>query len=266
MSDLFRAWSHFEPSSGPNILQGDEILLDPIISKKYTVANRSFKNFASRINFGERDKKLHLSLLPLPFAGSIRNAKVVLLCLNPGLHPGDYYTEMHIPEVREKKLATIRSEYQEKEFPNIFLDPNLSWHPGFNYWHKKFTGIIEEVAKQRQLSRRKSISLVSQSVAFIERIPYHSESFGLSKKIVDKLHSSRLVKEYVQNRLVPKAIDNHLTIIVTRQVKQWGLEESKNIILYNKNQARGASLSINNSGGQSILKRILECPDIATQK
>ncbi len=44
-------------------------------------------------NFGGSRKRLHLSLIPQPFCGNVYSARVVILALNPGLNPLDYFGE-----------------------------------------------------------------------------------------------------------------------------------------------------------------------------
>ena len=56
----------------------------------------------SRDNFiFDRDTRLHLGLVPLPYGGDLRSAKVFVLMLNPGLGPSDYYAEQTSREWRD---------------------------------------------------------------------------------------------------------------------------------------------------------------------
>jgi hypothetical protein len=191
--------------------------------------------------------------MPIPFLGRITSAPVVLLCLNPGLKPVDYFGEYRF------KLREIRRRNLTVAPVMPWLDPQLSWHSGFVYWHRKFGGLIDAVASTRRWSRRKSLELVANRIAIIELVPYHSASFRLPRSLLGKLHSVRLARSFVHKVLLPRAKNGRVLLVCTRAAKRWGLGRGSGALLYNRpGEARGASLSPHSRGGKAILERLLE--------
>lgn len=80
---------------------------------------------------------LHVGLLPLPFIGDVRGAKVYFLLANPGLSANDYYAEYEDTRVRERLLANLRQDLRTEAYPFFPLDPNMAWHSGNGYWERK---------------------------------------------------------------------------------------------------------------------------------
>jgi len=91
------------------------------------------------------DNKLHLSLLPQPFIGDVKNASIYILELNPGLGPSDYYGESEVPEYHDALLANLQQDFSKSDLPFLFLDPKFAWHGGFDWWHGKLAKVIEEL-------------------------------------------------------------------------------------------------------------------------
>lgn len=94
---------------------------------------------------------------------------------------------------------------------------------------------------------------LSQRLAVIELIPYHSGSFK-AYKIIEKLPSAQAARDYVQKAVLPKARRGDAVVIVTRKVREWRVG-GKNVILYKGSETRGASMSPRSKGGLAILKR-----------
>jgi len=47
-----------------------------------------------------------------------------------------------------------------------------------------------------------------------------------------------------------------ITIVVTRNVKEWSLPSSEHVVLYGAGEARGAHLTVASFGGKAIAKRL----------
>lgn len=78
---------------------------------------------------------------------------------------------------------------------------------------------------------------MSNRLASLELIPYHSSSFNAHRLIKD-LRSVRAATQFAREMLK----ENKKTIIVTRQVKSWGLPgDNRNLIIYEGGHTRGAS-------------------------
>ena len=83
---LISEWSKWRPIEPPYIFPGDE---DAIRSLKQdrSCTFTSWEKYYQDERFGEPDDtRLHLGLLPHPFAGNLNTAKIFVLMLNPGWH------------------------------------------------------------------------------------------------------------------------------------------------------------------------------------
>ncbi|MDP2324279.1 MAG: hypothetical protein Q8N51_09655 [Gammaproteobacteria bacterium] len=180
---------------------------------------------------------------------------MVVLMLNPGLNPVDYFAEYRVPAFREAVLSNLRQSYQVSH-PNLFLNPEFSWHSGFGYWHGKFRELIARHAAARGCSLAESLRVFSQSVAFLELYPYHSESFRLTRTVTSQLRSAKLARSYAHEILLPRARRGEVLLLVTRQARAWGLVAEQNVIVYSRGEARGAHLTPRSRGGEAILRQM----------
>ena len=69
------------------------------------------------------DTRFHLGLVPAPFAGDIGRAKVIVLLLNPGPEPDDYFGEHKVPGFRDRLICNLRQDFSRTECPFVYLDP-----------------------------------------------------------------------------------------------------------------------------------------------
>lgn len=228
---MFEKWCEMKN----NLYPGDEFLLN----HSYHVTYQTLEEYVKSENFGKKkDTKLHLGLLPNPYIGDIKNSKIFILSLNPGLNPADYVQE-RTKEFQERYWNNI-CQNGENKFPFIYLDPFICSHPGYSYWNKKFKDFLKEIQKSKQCLWIEAQQHLSKHISTLELIPYHSQSFYLpEKKIMQNLQSLKDIKQYVHDEIVPKAINNEAIIIATRQIMRWNLPENENIIQFGeKTQAR----------------------------
>lgn len=220
----------------------------------YTITFRSYDDYVNSEYFGNStDSKLHLGLSPHPYAGNLERAKIFILSLNPGLHPGDYILETD-PKFIEIHNKNMRQE--KMEYPFYFLNPYLSIHPGYSYWFKKFRDLINEIKNHIGTKWVEAQKLLSGLVATLELVPYHSQSFGLTDSILGDLKSVYVMKQYVKTFLVPKAEKREILIIITRKIRYWDLNESDNVILYKSNETQSASLGRNSRAFKPMMEMI----------
>ena len=173
--------------------------------------------------------------------GNLEKATIFVLMLNPGLHPGDYYAEQYIPEYKKACIRNLHQENSNDGYPFTFLNPQFAWHPGFDYWHKKFNRIIEVVAKQSQLTYQDAMSILAKQLACLELLPYHSKSFS-SGSLPKVLPSAKVMQDFVHEIVIPRAKNDEVLIIATRGVQNWKLPIHKNIITYKGGETRSAYL------------------------
>ncbi|GAA4824801.1 hypothetical protein [Algivirga pacifica] len=191
------------------------------------------------------DKNLiHTDLFPVPYIGDLLNAKVFILMLNPGLSFIDYHAEIETPSSKfiDELKRNLKQENLNKNYPLIYLNPSYAWHSGSNYWLKKFKALILSLQEELNISFIDAIKIISQNIAIIELYPYHSKQFT-NNSSVQKLSSVQIIKEFVHNYLVPKAVNNEICIISTRQSRTWNLLEHQNIISFTGSDSRSAHLT-----------------------
>jgi hypothetical protein len=238
----------------------------PIADRKYLPAINdkpisSFQEYISSESFGfKNDKSFHYGLLPGPYTGNLSSAKVFILMLNPGLSNGDYHAEYEVNGFRSELMRNLHQENASTEYPFLFLNPQYAWHPGFAYWQSKFDDILRTISHRFSNSYQKALRFLSQNLACLELIAYHSRSH---KRIPPaKLPTStRLMLEFVHNEVVPLAKADQVSIVLTRGIADWGIAVEKgttSIIQYNGFEARAAYLTITSRGGAEILKRIMK--------
>lgn len=241
---------YFHPEDD-HLLQSNGELIDAQMPR--------FDDLISQKRFGPFDTKLNLSLLPVPYVGDIRRAKIVILSLNPGLEYTDCWAESKMPAFRMRLKENLQQSLIGADFPFYGLDPQFCWHSGFVYWEKKLRDVIVRIAAERfNENYFDALRDLSKEFACLELIPYHSSSFHAHSLVKKHLPSVEMVKKFVRERLVPEAKEGKRTIIVTRQVREWGFpgiaKSKKNLILYDSGHARGASLSPVSEGGKAILR------------
>lgn len=242
-------------SKPPYILTEDEILIE---KKELRLSYNCFEDYIGRDNFVKKDDRIHDGLIPIPYDGDILNAKIYILTLNPGFGPHDYYAEYNNPEFRKARIQQLRQPrmYNDFPFPFMELNPLFSWFGGYKYWTNRLGDIIDKVSEQRNVPYIEALSMLSKSIACLEYIPYHSKIFGLKKAVVNKMRSPKLMKEFVDNYVVPrvKKERDDTAIIVTRHAEKWDLSEQPNIIVYGAGESRAAYLNSKSRGGKMIAK------------
>jgi len=220
----------------------------------YTVSFSNHEDYVNSKYFGiTTDSKLHLGISPHPYAGNLERAKIFILSLNPGLHPGEYILDID-PKFIEIHNKNLRQE--EMDYPFYFLNPYLSIHPGYTYWFKKFRDLINEIKDHIGIKWVEAQKRLSRLVATLELVPYHSQTYGLTDSILRELKSVKVMKDFVNTILVPKAEKKEILIIITRKIGYWGLKESDNIILYKSNETQSASLGRNSRAFKPMMEMI----------
>jgi hypothetical protein len=221
-----------------------------------------FDSFVRSRRFGDRnDNRFYTSLLPGPYAGSIERADIFILMLNPGFEYVDYFAEYRdeyhgTTEFKAIRSKTNRQELGDVGFPFFYLNPEFCWHSGFMYWERKLRPILETIANDEKCGGYfGALKAMSQRFATLQLVPYHSRGFSAGS-LITKLPSTKVMIEYVKDQLVPSAKRGEKTLIVTRKAKEWGIEAAPpNIVVYGRNQARGAHLGPDSDGGQAILRQ-----------
>jgi hypothetical protein len=254
--ELLKAWRDWEFGSAPYLLSGDDALKKG--PKQHVATHASWEDFIGEASFGSRgDTRLHLGLVPVPFAGDVEKATVIVLLLNPGLEPDDYFGEYKVPGFRDKLICNLRQDFSRTAYPFVYLDPAIAWHSGYRWWHGKFQSVMASLAKEWKVNYSDARRYFSQILACVELVPYHSVSYGLPDRIREELTSAKIALEYVRNFLRPRADAGELLIVVTRQTSTWGLIEAAHVVTYEGPETRAAHLNPGSRGGKRVLEFVL---------
>lgn len=108
--DFLAAWGNWRDVGPPHRLPDDSAVLDRLLLTGRAVVHASWDAYvaeADRVADPE-DQRLHLGLIPQPFFGDPLTARVVVLTLNPGLNPHDYFAEYRVHGFREQLIANLR--------------------------------------------------------------------------------------------------------------------------------------------------------------
>jgi len=238
-TNLIKKWAKAEFKEPPYVLNGDWEIKDNQNAQKFT----SYSDFIKSEHINDR-KTIHLGLLPVPYKGNLAKAKIIILLLNPGFEPIDYFAEYESKAYRKAIIKNIKQKNFDNKYPFLPLNPRFLWTGGGRYWSRKFAEITEEIMIKKRCGYQQALSHISKRVAIIEYVPYHSSQFSMSNKIIRKLASPKMAVDYVKNVLGPKAKKGEILILVTRKADVWGLKRSKNIIIFNGSETRAAHLGI----------------------
>ena len=253
--NVIEAWRNTDLSREPYCLNED---IKQMNQSDHYEDIFSYEDLVKRLGEVKRaPQKVHLNLLPIPYIGNIEKAKVIILSANPGLGATDYKIDDEDDSYRKILMNNLKQESFD-DFPFFCLNPQYAWHGGFDYWEPRFWPIIVQLIEKKSLNYYGALREISNLIAVIEYIPYHS----ISSPVFRGLESTRMMKEYVHKVLLSRARNGQIDIIVTRKAKEWGLSNEKHVIVYSSGQARSASLGIESDGGKRILKYFGICKEI----
>lgn len=225
----------------------------------------TFRRFINHERFYDPDdRKFHLSLLPVPFLGDIKNADIFILLLNPGFRPLAYFEQDKDNEVGQRLRKTLHQDFVGVEYPFRSLDPETSWTGGGRWWWTKLEGLAREIAERRYNNDiRRAVREMAKRIAALQLVPYRSRNFVGNSRLFRELPSTQAVVGFARGELKNRAVAGDATIIVTRRGDAWGLEEfrprsraGRDIVIYSGPECRGAGLGPDTRGGRAILRAL----------
>ncbi len=135
--DLIEFWREISVTRPPFAHPRDLAVLEKY-PRKIDIEPKDFDSFVASAQFGDfKDHRLHLSLVPQPYAGNLEQADIFVLLLNPGVEYTDYYGEYRQKEFRQCLVDNLRQQNSDEEFPFLWLNPEFCWHCGFMWWEEK---------------------------------------------------------------------------------------------------------------------------------
>jgi len=236
VSKLKNFWSEYSPykfhPQDQKYIQAnnlDKYCLDVSIDRMKQEYGEHFEHY-DKDKFGNG---IIPNLYPVPFFGNVLEAKAYILTLNPHFVPAcfheDYENELHIQRLEKNLKLIMKTPFN--------IDKKLADTGGYRYWHPKYKSIIHNVAKKSDLNWEETEKRVTENVAVIESIAYHS-NFSPNVWKLFPLPSSQLAKEFVNQYLLPKVEDKKAFIFVHRSARHWGLEDNgSNLIVRDSTKA-----------------------------
>jgi len=202
--------------------------------------------------------KFHLGLLPVPFFGDLNTADIYVALLNPDLNVAqDYYVETTRPDFCDVLRRNLRQELGSDTYPFYSLDPKWHWTGTGRWWHGALADLTREVTKCKRLSYVDAIKMLARRLAALQLVPYHSSNSTYIPQDSHLLESSRLMKSFVNEVVIPRTKCDDALLVLTRGKSKWDIASGRNVTVYESGQARSASLSLQSIGGKEILARLL---------
>lgn len=198
MEVFLRAWKNWTESADAanpdQSLPADRQLLNSLAGTRRVVRWSSWRDCRDQFDPWDKSTPLHTGLVPLPFVGDVRRAKVYFLLLNPGLSATDYYAEYEADGFRPRLLTNLRQEFADTEYPFFPLDPECAWHSGNEFWEGKLKHILRQLCKRSERSHAQVRKFLAQTVCAIEMLPYHSVSLDLPRGVLEEFPSGALAR------------------------------------------------------------------------
>lgn len=205
-----------------------------------------------------------LSLLPVPFIGSLREAEAIILMLNPGLDGEDFRWETN-HSFRLAVKRNLRQSAPYDSFPNFYLNPEFEMHPGAGYWAKsrripgkrdlqKLQSVIQAVARRDGVAFMEAQRHVARKVSIVQLAPYHSAKLK-RRNVLSELPSALQARKLVEGLVREKS----KLVIATRSVSEWGFTgpiNTDHLVVYKRTLGASASLTIKSDGGRALLARL----------
>lgn len=212
---LIQFWSECDLGEGPYCHPRDKDFL--FHRRNASKIETKMPRTADEWLAASRASAAQLSLLPLPYLGDLRRADIILCLTNPGLSIADFYAEQKVDRYREGIVRQVRQEkIDELEYPFFMLDPELCWSRAYQWWMRKFQGVIDDLAEARHTGDFATANrTLSREVASIELFPYHSKNFKLNT-VLKNLPSSHAARAFVREMAA-----RGKTVIVMRSNSEW---------------------------------------------
>lgn len=183
------------------------------------------------------DDDFALDLHPVPWAGSLRDAKVHILFLNPGLSPNDA-----VEEARPAFKAALRVNLRgDRPYPYLLTEH--ATHPGFRWARQTFGPDIVEAD--------------APDICMLQLVPYHSKEGAVATRAARGLPSSSMIRRFVRDGILPRVRAGDGALIVARSAKLWGVTaEEPRVVVYTGAEPRRAFQTAGSRGGK-LLREML---------
>jgi len=153
------------------------------------------------------EKALHIGLPLAPFAGNLKTAKLILLLMNPGVAPSNYFILNSYDGDLYKSLSHILNP--------SYMNPERAWSAGYGYGIKRWKKVLDELYKKTG-NMNLALETLRNGVAVLQYSPYPSKIGDWS--IFNQLETSLYSKFAAQILMDEKKI-----VVCGRGARQWEL-------------------------------------------
>lgn len=227
---LTEYWKRFKPKSGRlNVHPDDLAWFETNQPNGLEPGVQTFDGFVKGKRFGSEADKFHMSLLPSPFHGNLTNAKILILLMNPGFIPSDYYADQD-RAFRTACISNLRQTNGKSQFPFFGLNPKFAWSGAYQWAERRLRPIVQRLQKHHDCTYYKALAIMSKQIAIIELIPYHSSggnAFAGWGNAWRDLPSAIEARNYVKG--LCKSPRKTL-IILARSHEKWGIPDAGNVV------------------------------------
>jgi len=156
-------------------------------------------------------------ILPVPYLGNPKKAKIILLCLNPG------YNKSLDRKAQKDKYCfkeSIKALKFSSKTPFICLDPKLEYTGGYKWWTRLLRSLIREFG----------LKTLSKKLMCLQYIGYHSKTFRRPPCVLpsQKFTFFLLRKVMKSKKVVVVMRSKHLWFESVPELKDYSFIELKN--------------------------------------
>lgn len=224
-------------------------------------------NFSLKEILNDKDENVNannfeLKLVPQPYIGGLRNAKIFICNINPGYCEDDEKIEKegNEPYLKDEFIKQIKQEGLPSEYPFIWLNPEYERVSGFGWWREytMFKQFADFVCKHnKNIDREELFKWLAKNVAALELVPYHSKTISINKLP----ESAEFMKNFVNDKLIDYVKENDLVLVINRGYDKWlkneKIPEGKYIFVYKRKGRAKPCLNPNAKvmrGGEAIYR------------
>ncbi len=183
-----------------------------------------------------RDNGFETGLVPLPWNGPIKSARVFVALLNPGIDPRDLPYEQSSAAFRDRLRSNLegRSSY-------VYSDERYLDHPGATWASATFGRDLPASA--------------IDDLCIIQLVAYHGRGSKAAYDVEGRLRSTSVIKAWLRKDLLPRVRSGDAALVVGRGVSKFGLEgepETAHFVRYAGSECRRAYMTAKTRGGAAI--------------
>lgn len=264
VDELIDFWRRFDPHKCPS---GKKFRYAHSDDRKYLSAETpslDAKTIPEFLNLkSNKSVKGHLcfNVLPEPYCGDVRNAKVFILQLNPGLGPANFL-ELEDRSFRTKWQSMIRQEFNSTKFWHLDYSDKNVLHGGYVWWEGRLADTLLRISECHKINYLQAIERVAGVTAGLELVPYHSIGAPAFNASMRSLPSVKAAKKFAL-AVLERAARKEVEVVVVRKKEEWCRDLPEKFckdLKYKKEYARGARMSRASPVGKAILRALRETP------